>query len=154
MLLVSNLDWFDHNNCSNISRWTLTEAAQLYLILHQSCLSLNQHCMLGSFPYHIIKTTDIIACNICCTVIQISLICIASIIFSLYQTIWAIKTWCIKYDTTIHAWIFTKVLHLFYSIYSHCRDVLSGEGICGVADEQTGFTHRPEKTHEWDALLT
>ncbi len=65
----------------------------------------------------------------------------------------AIKTWCIKYDTTIHAWIFTKVLHLFYSIYSHCRDVLSGEGICGVADEQTGFTHRPEKTHEWDALL-
>ncbi len=25
------------NNCSHISRWTLTEAAQLYLILHQSC---------------------------------------------------------------------------------------------------------------------
>ncbi len=27
------------NNCSNISRWTLSEDAQLYLILHQSCFS-------------------------------------------------------------------------------------------------------------------
>lgn len=35
-----------------------------------------------------------------------------------------------------------------HTIYSHCRDVLAREGICGVADEQTGLTHRPGEKHK------
>ncbi len=41
---------FDQNNCSHISRSTLSEAAQLYLILHRSCFTLrSDHQMIFTF---------------------------------------------------------------------------------------------------------
>ncbi len=71
---LSNLDQVNVRITSNISRWTLTEAAQLYLILHQSCFSLKSdhqdllrsvcyfisqsalHYMFGSFTSHLTQT--------------------------------------------------------------------------------------------------
>lgn len=44
-------------------------------------------------------------------------------------------------------------LHIFLKVstkvfYSHGGDVFTGEGIGGVANQQTGLTHSPEKEEE------
>ncbi len=56
VLFLSDLDWFwsskRQNNWSHISRSTLSEAAQLYLILHRSCFSLrSDHQMIFSYVH-------------------------------------------------------------------------------------------------------
>lgn len=40
---------------------------------------------------------------------------------------------------------FFKVAAVSLERYSHGGDVFTGEGIGGVADQQTGLTHSPEK---------
>ncbi len=181
---MSDLDWFwsskRQNNCSHISRSTLSEAAQLYLILHQSCFTLRSdhqdlyfhwmifithllrslylfisqsalHYMCGSFTSHLTKTyywryraifrsftaldlidlhykqQNFIILNIS---IQIHIFIVQfkslnkffSSIFSLCQTIRAIKAWSkYSFSLNLHQSVSVQNKYISTTVISHVR---------------------------------